>query len=128
MIRSLLLCLVLAVLGTTFAVGQDTGSSGKSKSDTRAITGCLSKGDSANEYLLTGNDGSTWEVRSSALSLGDHVGHTVTATGVVKNAKMHNMKEDAKDAAKDSGMKKSNEEHGHMTITDLKMVSDSCQK
>ena len=39
---------------------------------------------------------------------------------------MHNMKEDAKDAATDSGMKKDNAEHGHMTITDVKMVNDSC--
>jgi len=41
---------------------------------------------------------------------------------------MHNLKEDTKDMAKDSGVKKDNSEHGHMKITDLKMVSDSCQK
>lgn len=115
---SLLLCLVLAASTLGFA---------KEKADVRDITGCLSKGDSANEFLLTGSDGSTWEVRSSKVALGDHVGHTVTATGVVSNAKMHNMKEDAKDAAADSGMKKSNEEHGHMKVTDLKMVSESCK-
>jgi hypothetical protein len=37
------------------------------------------------------------------------------------------MKEDAKDAAQDSGMKKTNAEHGHLTVTEVKMVSDSCQ-
>jgi hypothetical protein len=99
----------------------------KEKADVRDVTGCLSKGDSAKEFLLTGNDGSTWEVRSSKVALAEHVGHTVTATGVVSNATMHNMKEDAKDAAKDSGMKKSDAEHGHMKITDVKMVSDSCK-
>jgi hypothetical protein len=118
-----LLCLILAVLGTSSAVAQD-----KSKSDVRTVTGCLSNGDSANEFLLTGTDGSTWEVRSSSVSLADHVGHTVSATGAVSNAKMHNMKEDAKDATADSGMKKDNSEHGHLTITDVKMVSESCQK
>jgi len=41
---------------------------------------------------------------------------------------MHNMKEDAKDAAKDSGMTKSDNEHGHLKVTDVKMVSESCQK
>jgi hypothetical protein len=51
----------------------------------------------------------------------------VTATGVVSNAKMHNMKEHAKEAAKDSGMKKSDAEHGHLTVTEVKMVSDSCK-
>jgi hypothetical protein len=123
--KKLLLCLILTVLGT-WAVAQDTPS--KSKSDVRTVTGCLSKGDSANEFLLTGNDGSTWEVRSSSVALADHVGHTVTATGAVSNAKMHNMKEDAKDATADSGMKKDNSEHGHLTITDVNMVSESCQK
>jgi hypothetical protein len=121
-----LLCLILAVLGTSWAVAQDTPS--KSKSDVRTITGCLSNGDSANEFLLTGNDGSTWEVRSSGVALAEHVGHTVSATGAVSNAKMHNLKEDAKDATADSGMKKDNSEHGHLTITDVKMVSESCQK
>ena len=99
----------------------------KDKADVRDVTGCLSKGDSANEFLLTGDDASTWEVRSSKVALGKHVGHTVTATGVVSNAMMHNMKEDTKDAAKDSGMKKTDTEHGHMKITDLKMVSESCK-
>jgi hypothetical protein len=99
----------------------------KDKADVRDVTGCLSKGDSAKEFLLTGTDGSTWEVRSSKVALAEHVGHTVTATGVVSNATAHNLKEDAKDAAKDSGMKKSDTEHGHMKITDVKMVSDSCK-
>ena len=99
----------------------------KDKADVRDVTGCLSKGDSAKEFLLTGTDGSTWEVRSSRVHLAEHVGHTVTATGVVSNAKMHNLKEDAKETAKDSGMKKSDAEHGHMTITDVKMVSESCK-
>ena len=53
----------------------------KEKADVRDVTGCLSKGDSANEFLLTGNDGSTWEVRSSKVALAEHVGHTITATG-----------------------------------------------
>ena len=114
----LLLCVILASCTFGFA---------KEKAEVRDITGCLSKGDSAKEFLLTGNDGSTWEVRSSRVALAEHVGHTVTATGVVSHAKMHNMKEDAKETAKDSGMKKSDTEHGHLTITDVKMVSESCK-
>src|SRR5690242_5332858 len=102
--KKLLLCLVLACVGSVWAMAQDTTSDSKGKGDTRTVTGCVTKGDSANEFLLTGKDGSTWEVRSSTVSLADHVGHTVSATGVVSNAKMHNMKEDAKDAAHDSGM------------------------
>ncbi len=112
-----ILCVILAFCTFGFA---------KDKADVRDVTGCLSKGDSANEFLLTGNDGSTWEVQSSKIALAEHVGHTVTATGVVSNVTAHNMKEEAKDAAKDSGMKKNNDEHGHLTVTQVKMVSESC--
>jgi hypothetical protein len=69
----LLLCGILAAC--TFGVAKD-------KADVRDITGCLSKGDSAKEFVLTGNDGSTWEVASGKVALAEHVGHTVTATGV----------------------------------------------
>jgi hypothetical protein len=122
-ISNLILGLLLVAFVASWAPAQT-----KSKSDTRTITGCLSKGDSADEFLLTGTDGSTWEVRSSRVALADHVGHTVEATGVVSNSTMHNMKEDAKDLAKDSGVKKDNSEHGHMTITKASMVSESCGK
>jgi len=124
------LLLILVVFGFTSTFAQNTSGDTKSKSDTRTITGCLTKGDnsaSSNEYLLTGSDGSTWEVRSDAVSLADHVGHTVTARGVVKNPTAHNLKEDAKDAAADAHMKKDTAEHGHMTITGVKMVSESCK-
>ncbi len=116
----LLLGLALAVLSTSAIA--------KSKSDIRDITGCLSKGDSANEFVLNGDDGSMWEVKSSRVDLGKHVGHTVTLTGVVSHAMMHNMKEDAKDVAKDTGATKRNTEHGHLKVTNVKMVSPSCRK
>lgn len=128
-LKSLLLCVILLAFGVSSALAQDSDTNSKSK--TRTITGCLSKGDNSagsNEYLLTANDGSTWEVRSDNVSLAQHVGHTVTATGVVAHNTMHNMKEDTKGMAHDSGMKKENAEHGHMTVTDLQHVSDSCQK
>src|SRR6266436_4033823 len=124
----LVMCLVLVGLTASWVIAQE-GTSDKSKGDVRTVTGCLSKGDSADEFVLTGNDGSTWEVRNSksGVDLSKHVGHTVTATGVVSHAKMHNMKEDSKEMAKDSGMKKDSTEHGHLKITDVQMVSDSCQ-
>jgi hypothetical protein len=121
--RNLLLCLVLACMACAWTVAQD-----KDKDSTRTVTGCLQKTDHAKEFLLIGNDGSSWEVRSNAVSLADHVGHTVNATGVVSNSTAHNMKEDTKDMAHDAGIKKHNAEHGHMTITDLQMVSHSCSQ
>src|ERR1700737_3698975 len=101
----LVLCVILAACTFGFA---------KEKADVRDVTGCLAKGDSAKEFVLTGNDGSTWEVRSSRVDLAEHVGHTVTATGVVSNAKMHTLREDGKEPVKNSGMKKDDSEHGHL--------------
>ncbi|HVS87419.1 MAG TPA: hypothetical protein VHF01_04255 [Candidatus Acidoferrum sp.] len=95
---------------------------------TRTLSGCLQTGDAANEYKLTTAKGGTWEIKSDTLKLGDHVGHTVTITGVVSNAKMHGMKEDAKAEAKEHGMGKHSTEHGSMTVTNLTMVSDTCKK
>src|ERR1700737_1970990 len=95
---------------------------------TRTLSGCLQQGDDANEYKLTTAKGGTWDVKSENLKLGDHVGHTVTITGVVSNAKLHGMKEDVKAEAKEHGMDKNSTEHGHMTVTNLTMVSDSCKK
>ena len=108
-----------------WATAQDTTETTHKK--VRTLRGCLEKVD-ANEYKLTTTKGSTWEVKSDALNLGEHVGHTVTVTGVVSHAKMHGMKEDAKDSAREHGMDKDSTEHGHMTVTNLSMVRESCQK
>jgi hypothetical protein len=127
--KRFLLCLVFAALATSWALANNNDDSAKSKSDVRSITGCLAQGDSADEFLLTANDGSTWELHSNdTVKLADHVGHEVKVTGAVSNATAHNLKEDAKDAAADAGMKKSNTEHGHLKPTDVQMVSDSCNK
>jgi hypothetical protein len=88
----------------------------------RVVTGCLAK-EGTNEYQLAAKDGSTWEVKSDAIKLAPHVGHTVTLTGAVDNPTLHGAKEDAK-----SSIDKNAKEHGHMTVTKLKMESDSCTK
>jgi hypothetical protein len=128
-LNRLLMFLVLTGLTASWAVAQSDNDS-KSKSDVRTVTGCLTKGDGADEFLLTGNDGSTWEIRGrkSGADLASHVGHTITATGVVSNAMAHNLKEDTKGAASDTGMKNNTAEHGHLKVTHVKMVSESCQR
>ena len=100
----------------------------KTHSKTRTLTGCVSKGDDANEYKLTTAKGGTWELNSDAVKLADHVGHSVTVMGTVAHNKMHGMKEDAKGEAKEHGMGKHSTEHGHLTVTNLTMVSESCTK
>jgi hypothetical protein len=120
------------------ALAQDK-SQDKSKAKVRTVTGCLTKAPGGDEYLLAARNGSTWEVHSNdnnqdnadngasnRVSLSDHVGQTVTATGVVSHSTLHNMKEDVKDTATATGVKKDNREHGHLVVTSLKMVSVSC--
>ena len=120
-----LLALLLFAGIASRATAQDTPSATHNK--TRTLTGCLQKGDDANEYRLTTAKGSTWELKSNGHKLSNHVGHTVTITGVVSNAEMHGAKEDAKAEAKEHDMDKASTEHGHLKVTNLKMVSDSCK-
>jgi len=122
----LLFCVALAALTSAWAVAQDADA--KPKGEVRNMTGCLTQ-TGGNEYLLTAQDGSTWEIHgNNAVDLANKVNHTVEVKGVVSHDKMHNMKEDAKDMAKDSGVKKSDTEHGHLEVTKVHSVSDSCQK
>ncbi len=127
--KTLWWCLLVLGLLSAWAVAQESSTGSKSKDEVRTMTGCLSKGDSANEFTLTASDGSTWEMHSnSSVDLASHVGHEVRVTGAVSNSKMHNLKEDTKDAAADTGVKKNNAEHGHLKPTDVQMVSDTCSK
>ena len=96
--------------------------------EVRTLTGCLSKGDSAHEYKLTTEDGATWELHSKTLKLSSHAGHTVTVTGKVRNAGMHGAKEKTKDEMKEHDMDKDAKEHGHLKVTNISMVSDSCKR
>jgi hypothetical protein len=111
-------CFVISPL----ILAQDSPKQDKS-AEVRNITGCLSKGDSANEFAITGDDGSKWELKSKTVKLSPHVGHTVTVTGEVWHPDMHGAKEKAKEA-----MDADAKEHGHLTVTKLEMVSDSCKK
>ena len=94
--------------------------------DTRTVTGCVQK--DGDEYQVTGKDGSTWEAKSDSVNLAQHVGHMVTVTGAVSNPTLHGAKEDTKAEAKEHGIGKNSTEHGHLTVTNLKMVSSTCGK
>jgi hypothetical protein len=96
--------------------------------DVRTVTGCLTRAEGAHEYLLTGADGSTWELHSKTVKLSPHRGHTVTVTGAVRHADLHGAKESAKDEMKEHGVDKHEAEHGHLRVTQVEMVSESCKK
>ena len=121
-----LIALFMFVGAAGMATAQDTTKTTHKK--TRTLTGCLQKGEDTNEYNFTAKDGGTWEIKSDSVRLDEHVGHSVKITGVVANATAHGMKEDTKDEMKEHGMAKHATESGHMTVTHLTMVSDTCQK
>ena len=121
-----LIALFMFVGAAGMATAQDTTKTTHKK--TRTLTGCLQKSEDANEYNFTAKDGGTWEIKSDSVRLDEHVGHSVKITGVVANATAHGMKEDTKDEMKEHGRAKHATESGHMTVTHLTMVGDTCQK
>lgn len=95
----------------------------------RKLTGCLQQGDGANEFVLHAKDGSRWELRSKSVEMAPHVGHTVTITGTAgrAHAKAHEMKEDVKGEMKEHGMATDAKERGHLEVTKMTHVSDTCK-
>ena len=110
---------VLPVCMSLFLMGaaQDTNDTSKL---TRYVTGCLQKGHDANEYHLIAEN-ANWHLKSDTVTLADHVGHKVKVAGVVSNQPFHGMKEDLK-----AEVKKDPTETGALTVTNLEVVSDSC--
>src|ERR1700730_8874706 len=80
MVAALLISLFGMALQAQDAAAPATGTA-KAKPAAIKVTGCLQKGDAADEFAITGENGKTWELRSTSVKLGDHVGHTVTITG-----------------------------------------------
>ena len=116
--RILWFAIVALVVGLCLVA---TGANAAGKKTT-TVTGCLQKGDEANEFSITGEDGKNYDLTSSTVDLAKHVGHKVTVTGTFK----------AESYAKEKGEKEANEkkeapEAGDIRVTSLKMVSDSCK-
>jgi hypothetical protein len=126
--KSKLILSLLAVSGLAFVPAMTSARVPQSDSpdksaSVRTLTGCLSAGEKTGEYNLLAEDGSTWEIRSKSVKLHPHVGHTVTVTGKVWHADLHGAKEKTKEAV-DPGAS----EHGHLNVSEVSMVSDSCKK
>jgi ABC-type sugar transport system substrate-binding protein len=57
--------LAVSFLAIAPALAQSSNAQEEDKSaKARSVTGCLSPGDSADEFKLTQDDGSTWEIRA----------------------------------------------------------------
>jgi hypothetical protein len=79
----------------------------------QTATGCLAKSPSGSIYMLTDENGKTWDLRSETVPLGQHVGHTVTVTGTIPKE------------PKGSG---DTTPQNHLLVTKLDMVRDSCKE
>jgi hypothetical protein len=112
----------LAMVPSMSFARQDDSMQDKSDS-VRTLTGCLSRGDKAGEYDLMAGDGSTWELHAKTVRLSKHIGHTVTVTGKVWHADVHAAKEKVKGEVNPDA-----NEHGHLNVTGVNMVSESCKK
>jgi hypothetical protein len=118
----MLASIVLALLMPLTALAQDT-TKPSDEGKTKAVTGCLQKGDQADLFSITGEDGKSWDLRSSTVKLDEHVGHKVTVTGSpTREAKAEEKKEgQVENAARKEAL-------GELRVTDLKMVSPNCTK
>jgi|SRR5205807_3608652 len=95
----------------------------KKAEKSQTVTGCLQKGDEAGEFAIKGEDGKTWGLRSTSVKLDEHIGHKVTVTG----STTHETKaEEKKEGQVENAGSKA--EYADLTVTSLKMVSDTCSK
>jgi len=89
------------------------------------VTGCLQKGDEADEFSITGEDGKTYGLRSSAVDLSKHLGHKVTVTGTLKAESAESNEKEKGESEEHE--KKETAEVGDIRVTNLKMVSETCK-
>ena len=110
------LSLAIACAGmATVLLSQPSFARGKTNAGTATVTGCLVQGDEPNEYMVRSLDGKTYGLKGSK-ELAQHMNHKVTVTGTVTEEKK----------AKTSSNGKP-EEDFHMKVSDVKMVSSTCQ-
>jgi hypothetical protein len=110
---SLILASFLAVCIFSLAAGAQQG--GKKSAGT-TVTGCLQKGDEANEFAITGDNGKNYELVSNSVKLSEHVGHKVSVTGTPIGEKGEEKEREAGEGWA-----------GKIQVTNVKMVSETCK-
>ncbi|HKV94376.1 MAG TPA: hypothetical protein VJW20_17650 [Candidatus Angelobacter sp.] len=117
----------LLVFGLAFSayVSPTASAQEKPAGGKTTVTGCLQKGDEPGEYSITGEDGKTYGLRSKAVKLSQHLGHKVTITGTLRAESAEKENGEAEEHEKNE--KKEGAEAGDISVTHLKMVSDSCK-
>lgn len=112
---------ILLMSLTGFASAQENSTTKPTiHNSTRALTGCVEKGD--DEYVLLADDGGIWELKGNSVKLDGEIGHTVIITGVVSDPAMHPTKVNTKGEMKERGG------YGYMTVSTLTLVSNNCER
>ncbi len=119
----LLVFAVVVALSSWYLVAQGRDKdekAGTGKSIT--VTGCLAKGDSPNEFYLTGDNGQKYEIRSDSVPLSEHVGHKVKVTGTT-------VTESAGDDDDEKGERNERAEHeaANLQVSKLEHLSKTCK-
>ena len=118
-----ILCLSLCPV----ALIAQTAAPEKKAEKSQTVTGCLQKADASGEFSITGEDGKTWGLSSTSVKLDQHIGHKVTVTGSTTHESAKTEKaEEKKEGQVENAASKA--EYADLTVTSLKMVSDSCTK
>jgi hypothetical protein len=110
-------CLLTLALSTTILLSAQTHK-------TTAVTGCVHKGNEPNGFYLQDDSGKTWELTDSAAKVADHVGHKVTLTGY----SMHEPKSEESKMAASEKEEAGGSNYADFHVSDVKMISDSCEK
>lgn len=100
-------------LTLTFSLAPRAGAQQKAspsvKGETVTATGCVTQDPKEkNEYMITGEDGKTWGLKSNTVKLSQHLNHKVTVTGKVTKGGHES-------------------EAGDVNVSELTMVSTSCK-
>jgi hypothetical protein len=122
-VHMLLAFAAIVVLSSAYLLAQaqdrdDKAGAGKSVT----VTGCLAKGDSPNEFHLTGENGQKYELRSDSVPLSEHVGHKVKVTGTT-------VEESAAEEKEEKGERHEAGEHeaANLRVSNIEHLSTSCK-
>ena len=123
MTKKLVLMGVFVAVATAYLYGAPQTSDSGSAAQT--ITGCLQKGNESQGYYLISSEDKHWELYpEGGVNLGEHVGHTVTVTGTEAHRTAAQEKKSQPSEKKEMGTK----QHADLQVTNVKHVSDSCNK
>jgi len=115
----------LVVLLVALAVCALNAAPRTGQASTQTVTGCLQKGLESGGFFIIANGEKHWELYpASGVSLAEHVGQTITVTGVPAGRTSAQEEKSQAFEKKEMGDK----QHADLMISDVKVVSQTCSK